>query len=121
MKILAILLVVIMTGGCAMQQKTTMPMSLSMMLMNQGHPFISKALAERIALAVINDKYPNDIFATNSPGLVVDKGEVWLVTFSNALISQADQSPLPMLNGQIVPKKLTVTIRKKNGEIIDVS
>jgi hypothetical protein len=92
-----------------------------MTLFNQGHPFVSKSFAERLALLVFDEKYPKDIFSARGPGSIVDKGDVWLVTFENDLVSPEDVSAVPTFNGKVVTRRLTVTIRKTNGEIVTIS
>ena len=75
----------------------------------------------RLALLVIEEKYPKDVFSARGSGTTVDKGDLWEVTFDNALVSPDDTSALPMRHGSIVPRRLTITIRKTSGEIIDIS
>lgn len=121
MRWVIIIAVVGILGGCATQQNTMMKPSLSMTLMNNGHPFVSERLAERLGLLIIEDRYPKDIFLTSGPGVVTGDGEVWRVTFDNSLVNSDDGKSIPMVNGVIVPRSLTITIRKKNGEILDIS
>jgi uncharacterized protein (UPF0248 family) len=52
---------------------------------------------------------------------VLDQGEEWLVTIRNDLISDQDRSLVPMANGEIVPRKLVVRIRKSNGEFLSIA
>lgn len=103
------------------QHKTMNTLSLSMMLLNQGQSFISGKFAERLALLVIDEKYPKDIFSARGAALMAEQGELWLATFDNELVSPDDKSALPMSDGRIVPKRLTITIRKTNGEIVSIS
>ncbi len=97
-----------------------MPQSVSMILMNQGHPFVSKALAERLCLAILDDRYPDYIFRPKSQAEVSDGDDIWLVTFENELVPPDENSQLPMVNGKLVPRNLTFVIRKSNAEVIDI-
>lgn len=92
-----------------------------MIALNQGQPFISGAFAEQLALLVIEQKYPKDIFVVRGSARLVDKGEMWSVTFDNGLAAPDDKSTLPMVGGKIVPRHLTITIRKTNGEIVSIT
>jgi hypothetical protein len=80
-------------------------------------PFISQDFAQKLARLVIEEKYPKDMFSAPEPGTVVDKGEAWWVTVDNALASQ--RATLP--KGAIIPRGLTIQIRKSNGEILAIS
>ena len=111
----------ILLGGCATQQRIMTSLNFTMIALNQGQPFVSERFAERLALLVIDDRYPKDFFLVRGSGVVTDKGDVWLVTFENALVAQGDDSALPMVSGAVVPRRLTITIRKVNGEIVDIS
>lgn len=113
--------VFILLGGCATQQRTMTTLSFTMTALNQGQPFVSEKLARRLAMLVIDDRYPKDFFAARGTGVVTDKDAVWLVTFENALVDQDNDSILPMVNGVVVPRQLTITIKKTNGEIVDIS
>jgi hypothetical protein len=121
MKRVISLAVLLWLGGCVTQHRTVTTLSLPMMLFNQGHPFVSESFAERLALLVFDEKYPKDIFSARGPGNIVDKGDVWLVTFENALVSPDDANALPTFDGKVVARRLTVTIRKTNGEIVTIS
>jgi len=67
--------------GCATERGTVKDLTLSMVLLNQGQPFVSREFAE--------------------------------------LIDPKDS--LPRVGKKIVPKYLTITIRKENCEIVSVS
>jgi hypothetical protein len=92
-----------------------------MMLFNQGQPFVSAKFAERLGLLVLDEKYPKDIFSARGSGTIVDNGDTWLATFENSLVGLEDRSALPMSEGRIIPRRLTITIRKTNGEIVAIS
>lgn len=96
-------------------------LSLSMTVLNNGQPFVSREFAGRLALLVIDEKYPSSVFSVRGSGSVVDRGDSWSVTFANALVPPTDASPLPMLGGEVVPRRLTITIRKTNGEVISIT
>ena len=105
--------------GCATERGTVKDLTLSMVLLNQGQPFVSREFAERLAFLVIDEKYPKDIFLVRRPASIEDKGKNWEVTVSNELIDPKDS--LPRVGKKIVPKYLTITIRKENCEIVSVS
>jgi hypothetical protein len=88
------------------------PLKISMVLQNVKGDFITPRFAERLALLVLEEKYPTDVFAASGSGSVVDKGDTWWVTFNNALL----ESP-----PRLIPRHLTVQIRKTNGEIVAIS
>jgi hypothetical protein len=113
--------ILLLAGGCVTQHERVIPMSISMMLLNHGAPFVSQSFAERLALLVIGEKYPGDLFVVRGKGTVTDKGEVWAVTFENALVDPEDPAALPMVEGNLTAKRLTITIRKTNGEIVAIS
>ena len=92
-----------------------------MVALNHGQPFVSERFAERLALLVIEEKYPKDIFTTRGPGKIVDKGDLWLATFDNSLTSSEDGNVLAISEGRIIPKRLTITIRKTTGEIVAIT
>ena len=121
MKRLIATAILVLLGGCLTQHRTVTTLSLSMMLLNQGQPFVSEKFAERLAVLVIEEKYPKDIFSVHASGIIVGKEDTWLVTFDNALVSQEDKSHLPMSDGRIIPRRLTITIRKTSGEIVAIS
>jgi len=91
-----------------------------MMALNSTQPFVSEAFAKRIALLIVEDRYPHNVFSPKRAGLVQDGGEVWRVTFENELIDSNDSSPMPMIDGVVVPRKLTFVIRKRNAEVVDI-
>ena len=91
----------------------------SMILMNFEGPFVSREFAERLAVLVIDQKWPKDVFSRRGPGRVVDLGDAWSVTYQNALGNAND--PIPTSGGKAVPKTLTIRIRKANGQIVAIS
>jgi hypothetical protein len=83
-----------------------------MLLANMHRPFVSREFAQRLALLVIEETYPADVFAAGGPGTTLDKGDEWWVTFDNLL---------PHPEGSIIPRQLRIEIRKSNGEILSIS
>ena len=104
--------VLVALSACATVHQPTAGLSLSMTVLNNGQPFVSRGFANRLALLVIDEKYSRNAFSVRGPGRVVDKGESWSVTFANALVPST---------GMIVPTGLTITIRKTNGEVISIT
>jgi hypothetical protein len=96
-------------------------LSLSMSLLNQGRPFVSGRFAERLALLVIEEKYSEQFFKARGSATVVDKGETWSVTVENGLIDPQDKRELPFVGGELVPRRLTISIRKVNAEILSIT
>lgn len=94
--------------------------SISMMVLNSLQPFVSESFARRMALLVIEDRYPPSVFSPKGTGMVVDGGEVWRVTFDNGLVDSSDNQKMVMIDGVVVPRKLTFVIRKSNAEIVDI-
>ena len=91
----------------------------SMFLLNTQGPFISEKFAERFGRLVIEEKYPPHLFSTIGVGKVVDNGETWRVTFENGLAKPGEHG-LPMSEGLVVPWRLTIEIRKANGEVLAI-
>lgn len=94
--------------------------SITMMALNSVQPFASESFARRMALLIIEDRYPSDVFSPAGAGTTVDGGAVWRVTFDNSLISTKDTKKMPMIDGVVVPRKLTFVIRKSNAEVMDI-
>jgi len=91
-----------------------------MMALNSVQPFASASFAQRMALLIIEDRYPSNVFSPKGAGVVVDGGEVWRVTFDNSLISDDSSQKMAMIDGVVVPRKLTFVIRKSNAEVVDI-
>ncbi len=75
-------------------------------------PFVTRRLAERLAVAVIEEKYSKDTFVVRGAPQVLDQDSTWAVTVENAV-------PLPAKS--LLPKRLTILIRKANAEIVGMS
>lgn len=101
------------------------PLSESVVGLNIVGPLISEGLAQKLGFIILQDKYPKPIFSPHQPGIVVDQGDAWLVIFENALVSPDDLGsggwPWPEAAGMPVPRRLGITIRKSNGEIVGTS
>jgi hypothetical protein len=108
-------------SACATEHGPMNNLSISMIALNHGQPFVSRGFADRLALLVIDEKDPRDVFSVRGSGSIVDKGDSWSVTFDNALIDPADKDSLPILDGRVVRRRLTITIRKANGEVISIT
>jgi len=91
----------------------------TMILQNHDRPFVSKEFAGRLASLVLEEKYPEEFFVASGKPDVIDLGECWSVTLENS-VPLDKGSPLPTSNGVLVPKQLTVVIRKFNGEIVAI-
>jgi hypothetical protein len=107
-KIIGIALLVSM-AGCVTEHRAMDPF---MQLQNISGPFVSQSFAERLARLVIEEKYPKNIFTAQGAGHVVDKGDAWWVTFDNAIKGTM---------ATMIPIRLTVHIRKANGEIVTIT
>lgn len=118
-KLTMVALMLIAATGCA-PKGTRMNSSVTMMALNSVQPFASESFARRMALLIIEDRYPPDVFSPAGTGVVVDGGEVWHVTFDNSLINTSGGQKMPMIDGVVVPKKLTFVIRKRNAEVVDI-
>jgi hypothetical protein len=121
MKISIAAVLLLALTACVTEHRAVTDLSVSMMALNQGQPFVSKEFAERIALLVIEEKYPKDVFSVSGSARIVDKGDTWSVTFDSALTNAADKSALPLVGGKLVPKHLTISIRKVNAEIMAIT
>jgi hypothetical protein len=109
----------LLAGGCTTQHVKSDQLDPSMLLFNLQGNFVSKEFADRLAILVIDEKYPKEYFIRRGPGRIVDGGEAWSVTYENTLGNAND--PIPISGGKIVPRTLTIRIRKLNGEIIAIS
>lgn len=110
----------IAVASCASREELRMNSSITMISLNSVQPFVSNSFARRMALLIIEDRYPPDVFSPKGSGMVVDDGEVWRVTFDNALVTENDVGKIAMVDGAIVPRKLTFVIRKSNAEVVDI-
>lgn len=113
-------LALVAIASCASRRELRMNSSITMMALNSVQPFVSKSFAQRMALLIIEDRYPPDVFLPKGPGTVVDDGEVWRVTFDNDLVDENNHQENVMVGGAIVPRKLVFVIRKSNAEVMDI-
>ncbi len=96
-----------------------MDQSFGMMALNSVQPFASEEFAKKLALLVLDDRYPKDVFLSDGIGAAVNQGDVWLVTFKNSLHVD-DSESLPIMNGMLIPRALTLKIRKRDAAILDI-
>jgi hypothetical protein len=114
-----VLLIPLVFGSAIASEEMKMP-DVSMFLQNFDAPFVSKSLAERLAVVIIEEKYKAKFFVISAPAQVADEGKVWSITFENSIHVDDRDSPLPTSNGVPVPKRLTVKLRKSNAEVISI-
>ena len=117
---LATSLMLIPVTSCAPRREVRMNSSITMMALNIVQPFVSKSLAQRLALLIIKDRYPPSVFLPKGSGKVVDDGDAWHVTFDNGLVNENDHQKMVVVEGAVVPRRLTLVIRKSNAEIMDI-
>jgi hypothetical protein len=86
-----------------------------MFLANLETPFVTREMAEKLALLVLAEKY-SPLFAANLPVTTDEKCDAWLVTVRNKDWSQESASA-----GSIKPKQLTIWIRKRDAAILDIT
>lgn len=108
-QVTAIMMLLSMTGCVTDHRAMLDPF---MKLQNITEPFVSQSFAERLARLVIEEKYPKNIFSIRGSGNIIDRGDTWWVTFDNAINGSM---------GAIIPRRLTVHIRKSNGEIVTIT
>jgi hypothetical protein len=104
-------------GGCEAKESAPLrgDQSLSMYLSNALTPFVTKELAERLALLVLEEKYAS-IFTANLPATTKDECDAWLVTVTNK-----DWSGESARAGSIKPKQLSIRIRKRDAAILAIT
>jgi hypothetical protein len=110
MRLLVTIVLVFSLVGC----KTTPNSGLDVTILmgNMNGPFVSREFAERLALLVIEEKYPANVFSAARTATVVDKGALWFVTYENRLAPYETS---------LMARRLTIEIRKTNGEIVAIS
>lgn len=80
-------------------------------------PLISRGLAEKIAIAFIEDRYPSENFRPSGVDRVEDMGESWRVFVKNAnVITPA----VPAVQALLIPSILSLEISKKDGAILSI-
>lgn len=110
---------VLFLSACAVSHPGAVQPDPSMVLLNFEGPFVSRDFAEKLAVLVIDQKWSKDVFVRRGAGRIVDLGDAWSVTYENALDSGTD--PMPTWKGKVVPRTLTIRIKKANGEILAIS
>ena len=93
-------------------------LSPSMILENFSAPFVTSDFAERLALLVVEEKYPKDTLVASGVKEVMDRDGAWWVTVN---VEFPSASPLRRVMGPLLPKQLTIQIRKTNAEIVSIS
>ena len=119
MKKICLASVVLLLSACVVNHPKVVSLDASMVLLNFESPFVTRDFAEKLAILVIDQKWSKDLFVLRGAGRIVDLGDAWSVTFENALDRGSD--PIPTWNGRVVPRTLTIRIRKTNGEILAIS
>lgn len=104
--------------GCSSAGKA-MDQSIAMIALNSVQPFASETYAKKVALLVLDDRYPKSVFLPQEGGTVVDGGDVWSVTFENSLLKD-NRDAFPILDGVLLPRTLTFEIRKADAAIVDI-
>lgn len=104
--------------GCSSAGKA-MDQSIAMIALNTAQPFVSEAFAKKVVLLVLDDRYPKSVFRPQEGGTVLDGGDVWIVTFENALLKDNSES-FPIVDGELLPRALTFDIRKADAAIVDI-
>lgn len=94
--------------------------SFTMLALNSVQPFASESFARRMALLIMEDRYPLNVFSPEGVGIVVDGGEVWRITFNNGLADESESQKMLMIDGAVAPRKLTFVIRKDNAAVVDI-
>jgi hypothetical protein len=108
---LCALSLLMLTGCCGARMSNTL--GISMMLQNHGQTFVTQKLAERWAKLILEEKYPLDIFTPGEAARVQDDGEFWVVSFDNKLQTTQERP--------FVSRRISIKIRKSNGEIDEIS
>ena len=108
-------IVFVVLCSCAYNKKgaSLNNMTLSMRLQNEGQPFVSEKLAKEIAVLIVRERYPKNMFAFDGECTVKDLGDIWQVAVHNST-STTDTFGYNI-------KAITVKIRKSNAEVVDVS
>lgn len=119
LQIAALTVALFFAPGCTSVGKT-MNQSIAMIALNSIQPFVSEGFAKKVALLVLDDRYPKDFFLPQEGGTVISDGEVWRVTFKNALLEN-NSDTFPIVNGVLLPRALTFTIRKTDAAILDIT
>jgi hypothetical protein len=93
-------------------------LSMSMLMANYEQPFVSERLAEKLGLLLIEEKY-RDALSVRGPGVIVDKGDLWLATFE---VTSTDDNFRRLVQGDMSgPMRFMISIRKTNGEIVKMT
>ncbi len=96
------------------QAATPEHLDVSMILENANGPFVTIDFAKRLGRLVMEQKYPGVTFDSQSP-TVLDKGDVWWVTFTVKEWPQNMAKLRPALADH-----LTLWIRKRDAAILGI-
>jgi hypothetical protein len=86
----------------------------SMIVENTGVPFVTADFAKQLGTLVMHEKYPGVTFASSSPA-IVDKGDIWWVTFTVKEWPKEMAKLRPALSDH-----LTLWIRKRDAAILAI-
>jgi hypothetical protein len=86
----------------------------SMIVENTGGPFVTAHFAKQLGTLVMHEKYPGVTFASSSPA-IVDKGDIWWVTFTVKEWPKDMAKLRPALSDH-----LTLWIRKRDAAILAI-
>lgn len=89
------------------------------MVLNRVQPFVSAQFAQKLGLLVLEDHYPDAVFVVDGEGLVTDEGEAWAVTYRNQLVL-GDSRALPERDGVLLPRTLTLRVRKCDAGVLEI-
>lgn len=94
--------------------------NLQLMLLNSPeHPLISRDIAERLALLIVEERYPKDFFDVGSVNTMDDRDQ-WRVEVINRLTENFGEQASRTADGRVLPAQLTFRIRKFDGQITSV-
>jgi hypothetical protein len=89
-------------------------LAIPIVLLNYPQPFITEKLAAKIVRAIVEERYHDpSFFRPSDEANIVDEGEFWTVTYKNLVVPDNESS--------ILPRRAGFTIRKTNGEIVDIA
>jgi len=93
-------------------------LSPSMILENASSPFVTLDFAKRLALLVVQEKYPKDTLVARGVREVTDREDAWWVSVE---VDVPSASPLRRVMAPLLPKQITIQIRKANAEVVSIS
>ena len=111
-KAAALMLLVVCSLPAGANSPEPKELDTSVMLLNFPRPLMSVTLAEKLTRSFLEEKYPANIFEITGPARIVDEGDLWYVSFENALYVSTEESMK-----SIIPKAIGLEICKANGQI----